>query len=119
MEITLAGPDIGSGAYEFIAETILDADNGESIDLERTPDPYNGRAYDQDIAIYIKANPVAIGFFEHGFFLESITASELIVVPIKSRTSAYVLPTLVTFADGTFPLSHRIFINLLINPASL
>jgi hypothetical protein len=117
MNRRIAGPDPGSGTFEYFLQTILvDLDNGETYDGTRPGGYYNNTV--TEVVTYTENNGEAISFFGYSYFLKD--KALLYAVPIKNDGGVYVAPSAQTISDGSYnPLARRIFMNLRNNAASL
>jgi phosphate transport system substrate-binding protein len=111
VEIKLAGPNEGSGTFEYFHQTILvDLDAGETHPTDRPGGYFNSSDY-KEVVAYIEAHDDAIAFFAYYLFLHDI--DHLYAVPILNDEGDYVISSPESVADGTYnPLSRLIYMNL-------
>jgi ABC-type phosphate transport system substrate-binding protein len=116
-EIKIAGPDESSGTYEFFRETILtDYKNGESFGGGATG--YFNSATDEEIVAYVESDGAVIGYYGYAYYIRE--GSRLYAAPIQNYAGDFVPPTEASVYNATyFPLSRRLFMNLLDDPKSL
>ena len=113
-EIKLVGPTSTFGTYTYFLETILtDFAGGETFDLLRpTGAAYKGTTTDAATITAVKGDTTgaSIGYVSYNAFDKARTT--VIAVSLK-KSAGFVVPTSTTIGAGTYPLSRRIFMNLL------
>ncbi len=95
-EITLFGPDVDSGTFDFFTEEV----NGES---KASRADYTNSAADNVLVIGISGSKGAAGYFGYAYYAEN--ADKLRIVPVEGVT-----PSDATVGDGSYPLARPLFI---------
>ena len=113
-EIKLAGLNATFGTYTYFLETILtDFANGETFDLLRPNGAaFKGTTSENATVALVKGDSTAstVGFVSYSTYVKSKTVVNAVSVKNKA---GFIVPSTTTFAAGTYPLSRRIFMNLL------
>lgn len=111
-EIKLIGPGSTFGSYTYFLETILtDFAKGETFDLLRPSGAaYKSTTTDSATVTAVKGDSAAIGFVSYSAFDKNKATVSAASIKYKA---GFVVPSSTTIAAGTYPLSRRIFMNLL------
>ncbi len=99
-EITLFGPDVDSGTFDFFTEQV----NGES---KASRADYTNSANDNTLVTGIVGSRGASGYFGYAYYAEN--AQRLRVVPVDGGNGP-VTPSDETVSGGTYPLARPLFI---------
>ena len=110
-EINLAYPDAASGTYEYFFEAIL----------HEAPQGFRSGQQSSDDNVLVNAligDETAIGYFGYAYYQENLAT--LTAAPVQNDAGNMVAPDATTVRDGSYnPLSRPLFMNLLIDAASL
>ena len=117
-EIKLVGPSFASSSYTYFLETILtNYAAGETFDLLRpTGAAYFGTTTNTATINKVRFDPTgaSIGFVYYNAYTPFMTTIR--AVPLKKISPpGYVSPTTSTIDSGLYPLSHRIYMNVLLS----
>jgi len=110
-EIALAYPDAASGTYEYFYEEILhEAEQGFRSGQQSSDDNV--------LVNTVIGDEAAVGYFGYAYYQENLAT--LTALPVRNSDGNFVAPDATTVRDGTYnPLSRPLFMNLLVDPASL
>ena len=95
-EITLFGPDVDSGTFDFFTEEV----NGEA---KASRADYTNSADDNVLVIGISGSTGASGYFGYAYYAEN--QDKLRIVPVDGVT-----PSDETVGDGSYPLARPLYI---------
>ena len=111
-EIKLVGLNSTFATYTYFLETIFtDFANGETFDILRPNGAaFKGTRSENATIALVKGDTNTIGFVSYSNFDKARTIVN--AVSIKNK-AGFIVPTTATFAAGTYPLSRRVFMNLL------
>jgi phosphate transport system substrate-binding protein len=115
-EIELVGDFVNDGSFTSFIDFILrDAENGETIDVDR-PKPYVEN-YGFDALKYQLVHKDTVGYIGYHYFFEH---QDLFWgVPIQGPDMSFVYPSETTIRDRSYPLVRPIFFNVNNNEESL
>ena len=110
-EISLAYPDGASGTYEYFFEAVLhEAEQGFRSGQQS--------ADDNVLVNTVTGDEAAVGYFGYAYYQEN--QATLTALPVKNSDGDFVAPDATTVRDGSYnPLSRPLFMNLLIDAATL
>jgi phosphate transport system substrate-binding protein len=101
-ELTLYGPGVDSGTYDYFTEAVVGEEGASRGDFTASED-------DNVLVQGVANDPNALGFFGYAYYEEN--KDQLKAVPIKNGDSEPVLPSIESAKSGTYqPLSRPLFI---------
>ena len=117
-EIKLVGPTSAFDTYTYFLETILtDYANGETFALATRPTGAGYFGTTTDTATVTKvtndSTGASIGYMHYKSYTMSMTTIRAVSLKRLIPPLVYVAPTVSTIATGIYPLSHRIYMNVL------
>lgn len=106
LPLTLAGPGIDSGTFDFFAEAVCGGESKIRADYSASED-------DAAIAKLVAGSPGGLGYFGLAHAIKN--ASSLRIIPVDDENDENgkgpILPTAETIIDGTYqPLSRTLFL---------
>ncbi len=101
-KLTLAGPGVASGTYDYFTEVIVGKAHSSRGDFQSSED-------DNVLVNAVKTDKDALGYFGYAYYAENQAALKL--VPIQDGDHPAVTPSPATIGDGSYrPLSRPVFI---------
>ena len=116
-EIRLAGDHLNDGGHSSFRSTILvDAENGEDIDLDRPLGYY--QADGNDLVLYVRSHADSIAYLGYNYYFEN--QDTLSAAAVENKDGHFVHPSVQTIGDGSYnPLVRIIYMNVLNKQESL
>ena len=111
IEIKLVGPTSAFSSYSYFLETIL-TDNGNTEMFPMAPH-YTGTTTETLTINKVKNDltGASIGYVSFNAY-NSVRSTITAVSLKKTTTGSFIAPTSTTIANGTYPLSRRIYMNV-------
>jgi phosphate transport system substrate-binding protein len=101
--IVLLSRESNSGTYVYFLQNVIRSGNKES-DLLFSPDTLLMPS-SEGVSAEVRQNPNALGYDGLGY----VTADQKVLVVAKNTRSPYVLPTIETVNDGSYPISRPLY----------
>jgi phosphate transport system substrate-binding protein len=107
-QLTITGPGEESGTYDSFVEIALADIAEERKKDEATRKDYQTSANDNTIIEGIAGNDTSLGWV--GFAFADQNKDKVRLIPIAEEGTSFVEPTQQTIADGSYPLSRKLYI---------
>ncbi|NIR42723.1 MAG: PstS family phosphate ABC transporter substrate-binding protein [Gemmatimonadetes bacterium] len=100
LEMSLYGPGIDSGSFDYFTETIVGEEDASRADYAASED-------DNVLVFGVTGDPGALGYFGHAYYVESPDLLKLVAV---DAGAGCILPNRETVASGSYPLTRPLFL---------